>query len=124
MAMRSPSVSRTGEVTFVPPRFVPFLLPKSCSHAASIPERVADFSDEVREICLGDVGRRPQPVLQDLLRKRFRTFAGEHGEQLERLGREVQYAIAASELSGVEIERERSETNRHGRRSDHFAPKQ
>jgi hypothetical protein len=74
-------------------------------------EGPADLCHEIREIGFGDECRRPEPLLQHRLGQDSRAIQRQRDQQLERLGREVNLFAAARQLSGVEIDRERTEAN-------------
>ena len=79
--------------------------------AAAVAERFADLSDQIRNIGLDKECVRPEALLQHGLGEDSWTIHGERGQQLERLGREVNLAMSAHELVRVEIQREWAETN-------------
>ena len=76
-------------------------------------ECVANFSHEVGQIRLGDERGRPQTFLEHRLGEDLRSIEREYGEQVERLGREMNLPTAARHLPGVEVENERAEDDPH-----------
>ncbi len=73
-----------------------------------VAECVANLSDEVRKIRLGDKCGRPEAFLEHRLGEDLRSIEREYSEQVERLGREMNLQTAARHLPGVEVENERA----------------
>ena len=79
----------------------------------TVVEGGADLGHEVRQVGLGHEGVGPEPLLEDLLAQRRRAVQGERREQVERLRREVHVTPVPYQLTGLEVQGERTELDAH-----------
>ena len=81
--------------------------------ACSVAERLPDFGDQARQIGFRHEGRRPQVLMQLVLRQGPRTLVDQRLEELERLGRQMDLLAAAQELPRVGVERQIAKPESH-----------
>ena len=81
--------------------------------AAPIVQRRSDLADEIRQVGFDDEGARPEQFDQLGLPHDGRPPGDEQREQVERFRRQVHGAGRSRQLTGVEVEREFVEAQRH-----------
>src|SRR5215510_8796956 len=79
----------------------------------AVAERLPDFSDQAGQIRFRYERRRPEVLVQLVLRQRARALIDQRLEQLERLGREVNFLAASQELPRIRVERDVAESESH-----------
>ena len=81
--------------------------------ARAIVQRLPHFSDQIREVGLGDERLGPELLLQLGFGEDFRTLGDQPLQQFERFGREMNDLAAAGHLPCVVVEDKRAELDLH-----------